>query len=177
MGPWIKIALLVVLAGVASLVLVPSSGSEAEAAQVGRPASAVSLPDLSGREVKLETLRGRAVALNFWATWCPPCKEELPALAEAWRAARGGCVAFVGVTEESSRADAVAEVARQAVPYPVVLDDDGAVARAYGVTGLPRTYLIDAEGIVRKVFSGRVTRAQLEKAIAPFVPASCPGSG
>ena len=175
MRPWIKIALLVVLAGLASLVLVPSSGSEA--AQVGQPAPAVALPDLAGREVTLAALRGRAVALNFWATWCPPCKEELPALAEAWRGARGSCVEFVGVTEESSREDAVAEVTRHAVPYPVVLDADGAVARAYGVTGLPRTYLIDAEGNVRKVFSGRVTRAQLEKAMAPFVPASCPGSG
>ena len=175
MRPWLKIALLVAFAGVASLVLVPSSGSEA--VQVGQPAPAVALPDLAGREVTLAALRGRAVAINFWATWCPPCKEELPALAEAWRVARGSCVEFVGVTEESSRADAAAEVARHAVPYPVLLDADGAVARAYGVTGLPRTYLIDAEGNVRKVFSGRVTRAQLEKAIAPFVPASCPGSG
>jgi cytochrome c biogenesis protein CcmG/thiol:disulfide interchange protein DsbE len=175
MRPWIKIALLVALAGVASLVLVPSAGSEA--AQVGQPAPAVALPDMAGREVTLAALRGRAVALNFWATWCPPCKEELPVLAEAWRGARGSCVEFVGVTEESSREDAVAEVTRHAVPYPVVLDADGAVARAYGVTGLPRTYLIDAEGNVRKVFSGRVTRAQLEKAMAPFVPASCPGSG
>jgi cytochrome c biogenesis protein CcmG/thiol:disulfide interchange protein DsbE len=175
MGPWIKIALLVVVAGVAALLLVPSSGSEA--AQVGQPAPAVALPDLGGRELTLAALRGRAVALNFWATWCPPCKEELPALAEAWRGARGSCVEFVGVTEESSREDAAAEVARHAVPYPVVLDPDGAVARAYGVTGLPRTYVIDAEGVVRKVFSGRVTRAQIEKAMAPFVPASCPGRG
>jgi cytochrome c biogenesis protein CcmG/thiol:disulfide interchange protein DsbE len=175
MSPWIKIALLVVLAGVASLVLVPSSGSESP--RVGQPAPAVALPDLAGREVTLAALRGRAVALNFWATWCQPCKEELPALAEAWREARGSCVEFVGVTEESSREDAVAEVARHELPYSVVLDADGAVARAYGVTGLPRTYLIDAEGNLRKVFSGRISRAQLEKAMAPFVPASCPGSG
>ena len=175
MSPWIKMALLVAFAGVASLLLVPSPGSDA--AQVGQPAPTVALPDLAGREVTLASLRGRAVALNFWATWCPPCKEELPALAEAWRGTRGSCVEFVGVTEESSREDAAAEVARHALPYPVVLDQDGAVARAYGVTGLPRTYVIDAEGIVRKVFSGRVTRAQIEKAMAPFVPASCPGSG
>jgi cytochrome c biogenesis protein CcmG/thiol:disulfide interchange protein DsbE len=175
MSPWIKIALLVAFAGVASIVLVPSSGSDA--AQVGQPAPALSLPDLAGREVNLAALRGRAVALNFWATWCPPCKEELPALAEAWRGAQSSCVEFVGVTEESSREDTVAEVARHAVPYPIVLDADGALARAYGVTGLPRTYVIDAEGKIRKVFSGRVTREQVEKAMAPFVPAACPGRG
>jgi len=71
----------------------------------------------------------------------------------------------------------LAEVARHAVPYPIVLDADGALARAYGVTGLPRTYVIDAEGKIRKVFSGRVTREQVEKAMAPFVPAACPGRG
>jgi len=175
MRPWLKIALLVAFAGVASILLVPSP--EPESAQVGQPAPAVVLPDLAGRKVTLAGLRGRAVVLNFWATWCPPCKEELPALAEAWRKAQGTCVEFVGVTEESSREEAAAEVARHALPYPILLDADGAVARAFGVTGLPRTYLIDAEGKVRKGFSGRITRAQLEKALAPLVPASCPGSG
>jgi len=174
MRPWLKIALLVAFAGVASVALVPTS--EQDSGQLGQPAPAVALPDLAGHEVTLAGLRGRAVVLNFWATWCPPCKEELPALAEAWRRAQGTCVEIVGVTEESSREDAAAEVVRHALPYPIVFDADGGVGRAYGVTGLPRTYLIDPEGKVRKVFSGRVTRAQLEKALAPLVPASCPGS-
>jgi cytochrome c biogenesis protein CcmG, thiol:disulfide interchange protein DsbE len=175
MRPWIKVALLVVFAGGAALLLVPSPAPDA--VQVGRPAPALALPDLAGREVTLAGLRGRAVALNFWATWCQPCKEELPGLAEASRAATGTCVAYVGVTEESSREDATAEASRHGVQYPVVLDADGAVARAYGVTGLPRTYLIDAEGTVRRVFSGRISRAQVEEALAPLVPASCPRSG
>jgi cytochrome c biogenesis protein CcmG/thiol:disulfide interchange protein DsbE len=175
MGSWLKIALLVVLAGLASLLLVPSSSPDS--AQVGKPAPALTLPDLAGHSVTLEGLRGRAVALNFWATWCQPCREEMPAFAAAWRESRGSCVEYVGVTEESSRDEAAAEVTRSAVAYPVVLDGDGAVARAYGVTGLPRTYVIDAEGIVRKVFSGRISREQLEKALAPFVPATCPRSG
>ena len=74
------------------------------------------LADLAGREVSLAGLRGRAVVLNFWATWCPPCKEELPAFAEAWRESRGRCVEFVGVTEESTREDALAEVTRMESP-------------------------------------------------------------
>jgi cytochrome c biogenesis protein CcmG, thiol:disulfide interchange protein DsbE len=175
MRPWLKVALLVAFAGVAAMWLVPTPGPDV--AQVGRPAPALSLRDLGGREVTLAELRGRAVALNFWATWCQPCKEELPALAEAWREARGTCVTYVGVTEETSRDDAAAEVARHGVLYPVVLDADGEVARAYGVTVLPRTVLIDAEGTVRRVFSGRVSRAQIEEALAPLVPASCPRNG
>jgi cytochrome c biogenesis protein CcmG/thiol:disulfide interchange protein DsbE len=135
-----------------------------------------SLPDLDGRKTSLESLRGRAVALNFWATWCPPCKEELPALAESWRATRGRCVEFVGITEESSREEAQAELRRHGVAYPVLLDADGEVARAFGVTGLPRTYLIDADGKIQKVFSGKVSRERLEAALLPLVPPACPGT-
>ncbi len=173
MRPWLKIGFLVLLAGVGALWLVPDPGQVS--ALVGEAAPPMALPDLAGREVSLASLRGKAVALNFWATWCPPCKEELPAFASAWRASRGRCVEIVGVTEESTTEDALAEVKRMDVPFPVVMDGEGAVARAYGVTGYPRTYVIDAEGRVRKIFSGIVSRERLEAALAPHVPASCPG--
>jgi cytochrome c biogenesis protein CcmG/thiol:disulfide interchange protein DsbE len=175
MRPWLKVVLLVAFAGVAALWLVPAPGPDD--VQVGRPAPALSLPDLGGGQVTLAGLRGRAVALNFWATWCQPCKEELPALAEAWRQASGTCVTYLGITEESSREDAAAEVARHGVLYPVLYDADGLAARSWGVTGIPRTYVIDAEGTVRRVFAGKVSRAELEQALAPLVPASCPRNG
>jgi peroxiredoxin len=82
----------------------------------------------------------------------------------------------VGVTEESTREDAAAEVRRMEIPFPVVMDPAGAVARAFGVTGYPRTYVIDAEGKVRKIFTGVVSRERLEAALAPYVPASCAGT-
>ncbi len=175
MRNWLKIGLLVLLAGVAALWLSPSPDGE-RGAPVGGIAPSFSLPDLDGRKVSLESLRGRAVALNFWATWCPPCKEELPALAESWRASRGRCVEFVGITEESSREEARAELARHGVAYPVLMDAEAEVARAFGVTGFPRTYLIDADGKIQKVFSGKVSRERLEASLLPLVPASCPGT-
>src|SRR5512136_1244090 len=105
MKAWVKLLLLVALAGAGALLLTPSNGPDP--AQVGKVAPPLVLPDLAGgREVSLASLRGKAVALNFWATWCQPCKEEMPGLVEVWRAAPRGCVEFLGVTEESSRQDA-----------------------------------------------------------------------
>jgi cytochrome c biogenesis protein CcmG/thiol:disulfide interchange protein DsbE len=174
MREWMKIGLLVLLAGVGALWLAPGPGQGS--ALVGASAPPLELPDLAGRTLSLASLRGKAVVLNFWATWCPPCKEELPAFGGAWRASRGRCIEIVGVTEESTRDDALAEVKRMDVPFPVVMDSEGTVARAYGVTGYPRTYVIDAEGTVRKIFTGMVSRERLEAALAPHVPPYCPGT-
>jgi cytochrome c biogenesis protein CcmG/thiol:disulfide interchange protein DsbE len=174
MRHWTKVGLLVLLAGVGALWLVPDHGQGGS--MVGEPAPPLVLRDLSGREISLASLRGRAVALNFWATWCPPCKEELPAFSGAWRASRGRCLEIVAVTEESSLEDAATEARRMDVPFPVVMDPEGAVARAFRVTGYPRTYVIDAEGKVRKIFTGKVSRERLEAALEPHVPASCTGS-
>jgi cytochrome c biogenesis protein CcmG/thiol:disulfide interchange protein DsbE len=174
MRPWLKLVLLVLLAGVGALLLTPDPGTGG--ALVGEAAPAIVLPDLAGRETSLASLRGRAVALNFWATWCAPCLEEMPALSAAWRASRGRCLEVVGIAEESGREEAQAEVARMGIGFPILMDAKGDVARAYGVTGYPRTYLIDGEGKVRQVFTGKVSRERLEAALAPLVPASCTGS-
>jgi len=174
MRAWLKIGLLVLLAGVGALWLAPEPGQGG--ALVGAAAPPLVLRDLAGRQVSLAGFRGKAVAVNFWATWCHPCKEELPAFVGSWRASRGRCVEFLGVTEESTLDDALVEVKRMEVPFPIVMDPEGAVARAYGVTGYPRTYVIDAEGKVRQIFSGIVSRERLEAALAPYVPASCPGA-
>ena len=172
MKSWVKLAGLLLLGfAVANVLLRDASG---ESLQVGKAAPPLRLPDLEGRPVDLASLRGRVVAVNFWATWCPPCREELPALSEAWRSGRARCLEVLGVTEESTREDAVEMVRSFGVPYPVLLDLDGAVGRAWGLAGYPRTYLLDGEGTVRRVFSGAVTRSTLEKAAAPFLPATCP---
>lgn len=173
MRSWLKIALLVVLAGIAALWLAPAE--EATGVAAGNAAPPLVLPDLSGREVNLASLRGRAVVVNYWATWCPPCKEEMPDLVETRKQLGDRCVEFLAVTEESSREDVLAEVARFQVPYPVLVDGDGVAARAWGVTGLPRTFVVDAEGRISRSFTGKVTRSRLEAALLPVVPASCPG--
>ncbi len=175
MKVWVKILLLAAMAGLAALWLSPTPGPED--ARVGSPAPGFALPALYGTDLRLDSLRGQVVVLNFWAPWCQPCKEEMPALVATWNAAKPGCLAIVGVTEESTREDAAAEAQRSGLPYPLVLDADGAVGRAYGLTAYPRTYVIDASGVVRKVLSGKVTQESLEKAVAPFLPDECRRAG
>jgi cytochrome c biogenesis protein CcmG/thiol:disulfide interchange protein DsbE len=165
--PWVKIAVLALAAVVVTQLLLRPAPRRAAG-----PAPALALPDLSGRTVDLAALRGRVVAVNFWATWCAPCREEIPALAEIWRRHQGGCFELLGVAEESDRAD----VARAAgsIPYPVLLDERRAAGDAWDVPGYPHTFVVGADGRLVKVFQGAVRGSDLEEAIRPLLPASCP---
>jgi cytochrome c biogenesis protein CcmG/thiol:disulfide interchange protein DsbE len=138
----------------------------------------LSLPDLGGRKVSLSSLRGRVVAVNFWATWCVPCQLEISELAAFWRENHDRCFEMLGVAEESGSPDQIARVASGLhIPYVVLVDGDGAVAESYRVPGYPRTYVIDADGRVRRVFDGAIRKEELKAAVRPLLPASsgtCP---
>ena len=167
---WIKLGVLGVAAlAVAELFL---ARPKPVTAPSGEAAPSFTLPDTSGKSVALASLKGRVVAVNFWATWCGPCRAELPELAAFYRAQRDRCFDLLGVVEESDRAD----VARMAggLPYPVLVDGRAEVARAWSVRGYPTSFLVDAEGQVRQVFSGQVSLAELERSVAPLRPSSCP---
>ncbi len=177
MKAWLKLAVLAAVAAIAATFLVRHPSGDFE---LGGQAPPLALPDLAGRRVDLAGLKGRVVALNFWATWCGPCLMEIPELAEVWRQSRqdGRCFELLGVAEESGSRDQVAsEAEKLAIPYPILLDTDGSVAETFQVPSYPRTYLIDAEGKVRRVFEGAIRRRTLEDALRPLLataPASCP---
>jgi cytochrome c biogenesis protein CcmG/thiol:disulfide interchange protein DsbE len=169
MKPWIRTALLVVAAVVVAQLLVQRAAPPVPA---GEPAPPLALADLAGAPVDLADLRGKVVAVNFWASWCAPCREEIPELAEVWSEHRGRCFELLGVAEESARED-VARLAR-GIPYPILLDERASALAAWRVPGYPRTFIVDAEGKVRRVFEGAVRKRQLEEAIRPLLPATCP---
>jgi cytochrome c biogenesis protein CcmG/thiol:disulfide interchange protein DsbE len=171
---WLKLAVLFVAALVATQLLL---GRSRPGVAVGEPAPALALPDLAGRPISLASLKGKVVAVNFWATWCGPCLLEIPELAEVWRERSGRCFEVLGVAEESgSRDDVAAAAARLGIPYPVLLDPEGTAIAPFKVPGYPRTYLIDAGGKVSRVFDGALGKRALEKAVEPLLPAACPGA-
>ena len=140
----------------------------------GTPAAPeFTLERLDGKgELSLASLRGKAVVLNFWASWCGPCKEETPLLQEGWRRWQKRDVVFVGVDVKDFRGDAKKFLARYGVTYPNVYDGKGSTVGRYGVTGFPETYFIDAAGNVRYRIAGPVEDpaeldAGIERALAP----------
>ena len=121
--------------------------ARATAASRQAPVFELDAPRPGEGELALDSLRGKAVVLNFWASWCGPCKEETPLLEAAWQRWRKRDVVFVGVDVKDFRGDAPStSCARTASRYPNVYDGKGSTVGRYGVTGFPETYFVDANG-------------------------------
>ncbi len=129
--------------------------SAVPAPAVGHPAPDFTLPTLDGPEVRLADLRGKPIILNFWATWCPPCRKEMPALEIIWQQHNRGDVVVLGVDQGES-VGTVSEYVRQnvGVTFPLPLDRSQAVGDLYLVRSLPTTFFIDAQGIIREIRVG-----------------------
>ena len=143
-----------------------ASGQAARPAPVAAPAFTLPLlGDESGQQVALSKYRGQPLIINFFASWCEPCKTETPLLAKFYRTQKGK-VALVGLDENDTLGDAMSFTHADGVSYPVGFDPHFTVATAYGVNALPQTFFLNARHeIVDRVF-GKVTLASLNKGIA-----------
>jgi len=139
----------VALAAVAGLLglLVWRLTHQSKPPKIGGPAPAFSLRrlDTSGT-LALASLRGKPVVLNFWASWCVPCKGEAKMLEDAWQRYRSQGVVFVGIDWHDVKSDARRFLDHHGVTYPTVLDGSGSITDSYGVVGVPETYFIDRRG-------------------------------
>ena len=124
-------------------------------------------PALSDDRLDLTELEGTPVVLNFWASWCDPCREEAPLLERVWKEERDrGDVLFLGLDQQDLREDARAFMREFGMSYPVVRDGSNGTARDWGVTGLPETWFVSAEGEVTGHVIGVIDERQLAEGIA-----------
>jgi cytochrome c biogenesis protein CcmG/thiol:disulfide interchange protein DsbE len=114
--------------------------------RIGAPAPAFSAKRMDGGRVSLASLRGKPVVLNFWASWCSPCKGEAAKLQQAWQQYRKQGVVFVGVDYHDVTSDARTFLEHHGVTYPTVLDGSGMIGDRYGLTGVPETYFVNRQG-------------------------------
>ena len=142
------------LAALTALVSLLAGAPSAHALAAGKPAIDFTLPTLDGKQVHLADLRGKVVLIDFWASWCTPCKQELPLLEKLHaKLARRGLVVLV-ININKDRADAARFAAAAKLTMTVPLDPKAQVGARYEPPKMPSSYVVDRKGIVRKVNAG-----------------------
>jgi len=140
---------------------------------VGKPAPAFALARLDGAgELALSQYAGKVVVVNFFASWCLPCKQENPALVRVYERYRGSDVVIVGILYQDSLDSGRAYVRDMGVVWPTVVDDAGRVALSYGVFGIPETFFIGPDGIIAGRHIGPIDEATLARGIEAIRPAA-----
>lgn len=136
---------------------------------VGHPAPDFTLPTLDGAEFTLSALRGTPVVLNFWATWCGPCRAEMPELQSASERYEPR-IRIIGVDQGESPEVVQAFMDELGVTFTVPLDADMEIGNRYRIIGMPTTFFIDKEGIVRQIWAGEMNGIILAEGIAGILP-------
>lgn len=145
----------------------PAAGDflAAQALTVGTPAPQLELPALDGATVRLSDLRGRPVLLNFWASWCAPCRSEMPALQQVANDYAASGLVVIGVNQLEDEATVRQFVTEFGLTFTIALDRDGQASQAWRVYGIPQTYLIGPDGIIRKAWVGPLTYDSVIRAL------------
>jgi len=141
----------------------------APAPRANHPAPDFALADLAGTPVQLSTLRGQVVLINVWATWCPPCRAEMPIIQITYEQYRdqGFTVLAVNLREESRTVAAYMQ--QSGLTFPALLDSDGTVSDHYQAHVLPSSFFIDKAGVVRAVYRGPMTRSVITATVAQLL--------
>ncbi len=138
--------------------------------RAGTPAPDFELRTLNGDRVTLAALRGRPIVVNFWASYCHPCRQEFPLLRSALSEHRGDRLAIVGIDYRDIASDARAFAEQERAKWPMGFDEDGAVAHAYGVRAIPQTFFVDRRGTIRARVFGEMSARDLQRDLRKIIP-------
>ncbi len=132
----------------------------------GQPAPPFTMTRVQGKgSISLGDFSGRVVVLNFWASWCAPCRQEAPQLQAVWQSYQGRGVQFLGVDQQDSLSAGVAFQRQLGITYPSVFDPEGKLSTKYGLVGIPSTLIIDGRGRVLYRFLGKIDAPLLSAAL------------
>ena len=168
MPRWLRLSIVVVIAALVAVLVLAfrRAPPDIRTGTVGKPAAAFTLQKLDDTGTLTVTPGdGKVVVVNFWASWCIPCKQENPALVRVYERYRGSDVVFVGVLYQDSLDSGRNYVRDNGVTWPTVNDEDGRVAFAYGVFGIPETYFIAPDGIIAGRHIGPIDETTLVNGI------------
>lgn len=157
------------LAAAVLLLLGKPSKPAAGPLQIGRPLADFSLSDINGHTVSLSDYAGQWVLINAWATWCPPCKAEMPDLNAYYQAHQGQGFVILAINA-GDPADAAADFAQQkGLTFPVLLDPEMSLLTSLGVQSFPTSILVGADGVVKTIHLGMFSTQTLEEEITPYL--------
>ena len=138
------------------------------------PAPDFTLNTFQGQEITLRDLRGQVVVINFWASWCPPCREEAAYLESTWREYQDRGVVFIGVDYVDTDREALAYIAEFDITYPNGPDLGTRISQAYRIQGVPETYFVAKDGTLRGVKIGPLAAPELEERLEPLLAETYP---
>ena len=129
----------------------------------------IRLTDLQGQPVAFSDYKGQVILYNAWATWCPPCKEEMPTLEGYYRAHRQQGFVVIAIEDGQPVAEVAAYVAEMGLTFPVWPDLKWVASETFGINNLPTSYVIDRSGVVRLMWRGAISRDALEQYVTPLL--------
>lgn len=129
--------------------------------EVGSIAPDISLMDMDGNQMKLSDLKGKKVFLNFWATWCPPCREEMPDI-EKMKEKYGNDLTIIAVSSAESKDTVAAFLQEYSYTFSIYLDEDSSISRTYQLSAIPTSYFIDEDGIIQQKSVGAIDFESME---------------
>jgi cytochrome c biogenesis protein CcmG, thiol:disulfide interchange protein DsbE len=162
-----------VLALLATILAIVSGSSAFAAMEVGQPAPALVVQELDGKTFDLSAVRGKVVVVSFWATWCPPCRTEMPVLDALYRRYHGQGLEMIGLSADRPHDRSDVTKVMQSFSYPAAMLDDAKVNDFGTPSALPKTIVIDGQGIVRAELTPdqtAVTEKSLSAAVLPLLP-------